>query len=1160
VGWHIGDYAGTDWYKNPGVAGVDDGAIRLDARGEGSVRIALPVPPNGVPVRTDLYAIVSDANRQSISLAGSTVVHAAALYIAGRTGRDYYWQPRRAQTIEVIAVRPDGERVAGVATQATIIRLQSRYNHAAGTTTEIVDTLATCRVETRTEPVSCPFIPPSAGQYHVVLTARDAQGRSMRTSFERWAFGGGWSMDTRNEPFRIAVMADRPRYSVGDTATIIISSPFRSVEAWLTVERERVLESRRMRLDSGTTTVKVPITEALAPNAFVSVLLVRGRSAAPGPPDDPGRPTVRAGYAQLHVATDNKRLDVQVAPLQQEYRPGDTARVRVAVKEPTGRGHRAEVTLWAVDEGVLALTGYTVPDPVDLMYQPRGAGMRSTSNLTSVVAQVPERWRGADSAGVPVYRPDYEEGALSLESVVVASTASVQAAPPPPRPGNNTLRSNFQSTAFFIGSVVTDENGNGVAAAKLPDNLTTFRIMAVAVTAGDRYGSGSSSMLVSRPLLARPSLPRFLRDGDRFLAGVVVNQRTEGVQHVVVEASARGADLIGAGSKADTLHGAAGREVRFEFRALPGELASFQFGVRGRSDADAVALNVPVRPSYHPLAQTNAGMLRDTANAEFRVDPGIDPVRSTLEVNFGSSVLSIILGVRNTLRVYPYACTEQVSSMAMPLIALYRAQKELGIDIGTGMRLRDEIEAAIRTLSWRQQPDGAIGYWGPYSWSTPGVTAHAARVLLEAREAGFRVDNTMLDRIAGYLSRHLRANEKPRFAANFGYDERLLNASERLAAADVLSRLGRAEVPAEETLLAQLKDLHWEDRVLLAEVLARRGALTPARDLLRQAWNGVLPEGRILTLPAGSNHYVHSNTRPAARLLSATLAIQPENPRVGLLVETLIQQGRSLGRMMWNTHDYASVVLALLPYERQRRQMFAQAQASIEVRGPNGVLVTRVLRSGEPGDTSIALAGLAQDAPVRLSLRSRNPAVPVFYYLTLREVPRTRPVKPVDNGIFVERWYERVDTRAPVTGAAAGELVRVRLRVTVPAQRHFVVVDDPLPAGLEVVDPSLLTEAPGETMVQQRDADPEPNEPGWHFGRWYWGQWSAFDHKELRDDRVVHFATVLWQGTWTASYLARATTAGTFVMPPAHAEEMYNPAVNGRTGGGVFTVRDQKHN
>ena len=120
-----------------------------------------------------------------------------------------------------------------------------------------------------------------------------------------------------------------------------------------------------------------------------------------------------------------------------------------------------------------------------------------------------------------------------------------------------------------------------------------------------------------------------------------------------------------------------------------------------------------------------------------------------------------------------------------------------------------------------------------------------------------------------------------------------------------------------------------------------------------------------------------------------------------------------------------------------------------------------------------------------------------------------------------------------------------------------MVLNDPLPSGLEPVDLSLRTVSPfgaWQSPFREHDQRGEPQDQSWYFGSWDSGMWSAFDHKEMRDDRVVYSATVLWKGRYTATYLARATTAGTFMVPPAHAEEMYNPAVNGRTGGSVFTV------
>lgn len=1132
--------AGYEWwtgesYDDVRIAG--QGVDTLDAGGRLDLRLAAPEPVGGRPARVDLTVTVTDANRQTVTGGARFTVHPAEFYIAARQrGKGYFWTAGEPVTLDLLAVRPDGERVSGVDVRGTIVRREwhSVRRHRNGMVEEVgawvADTVATCDVRTRAEPMPCRFTPPAGGSYTVTFTAKDRDDRTATTRFSRWASGRDWVPWNDESKFKMDVIPDKPRYSVGDTATVLFASPFTDAEAWITIERERVIEQHRIRIESGATTLKFPITEAYAPNAFVSIVVVRGRSAEPGPLDDPGRPTLRVGYAELRVTPEVKRLEVEVQPERPEYRPGDEARVRVAVRDAAGRGRRAEVTLWAVDEGVLALTGYRTPDPIDLLYPPRGLGMRLASNLVAVAAQVPEGQKGRREPG---------GGGGTDHSGI--------------------LRSRFQSTAFFLGSVITDGNGVATATAELPDNLTTFRVMAVAVTAGDRYGSGESELLVSRPLIARPSLPRFVREGDRFTAGVVVNSRMDGEPEVRIEAAAEGIRLEGGSRRNERVRTGRGVEARFDFVAQAGDSARFRFAVSGQGEADAVALAVPVRPNHYPLTQTIAGVLHDTATITFTLDDDVDPARSTLEIDLGSSPLAFLRGLRREAEVYPYDCTEQITSGLLPLIALHRARIELGDTVGAGHRL-GRIEAAVRTIVERQRPDGGFGFWSIGDWTSPWLTAHAGRVLIEARAAGVAVSDTVFERLADYLARSVSKTLEPTFVVSRWYADLPGTLAEYLAAADLLSRMGRADVATENSLLAQAARLRWEDRVLLAEVVARRGRMAEARALLSNAIASVRVEGRTAVLPDSAIdfgfHYFRSHTRPAARLLTALLAIEPEHPLVGPVVETLVARGRAAAHGYWNTQDYGAATLALMEFERLRRSdgptSFRVARGRrtvLEARGGAGTALAR--------DTVVSLDGLVERGPdgrpiVRLKLEGQG--APSFYYLTLREAARGPQPEPVDRGIQVERWYEDVKTGRPITSVAEGELVRVRLRVTVPTERHFVVLDDPLPAGLEPVDLSLRTVSPfgGEEAVTGEVL----RERGWSwaYGSWDAGIWSPFDHKEMRDDRVVYSATVLWPGSYSATYLARATTAGTFLYPPAHAEEMYNPGVNGRSGGGEFTV------
>jgi hypothetical protein len=432
----------------------------------------------------------------------------------------------------------------------------------------------------------------------------------------------------------------------------------------------------------------------------------------------------------------------------------------------------------------------------------------------------------------------------------------------------------------------------------------------------------------------------------------------------------------------------------------------------------------------------------------------------------------------------------------------------------------------------------------------------------------------VLARLGEYLRRSLHEQRVLYVPVAHWLEETRGRLAERVAAADYLSRFGEPDLPAENELLRTAPQMAWEDRIRLAAVLARRGngGTRAARRVLEPAWNAVRVDGVRAILPdsARGDYYVPSAVRPTARLLVATLAVDSTHALVGPLVETLIGQIRA-DRWWWTTQDWAGAVHALASF--QRRQQAATGRVVRVMAGTRTLLAL-----GGPArrlqDSSIALTGLVTTGDGGATARFRlaaGPAAdgekpPVYFVATVREVPRTRPVTPGQSGIQVERWYEDYRTGRPVTSIAEGDLVRVRLRLTLPADRQFVVIDDPLPAGLEAIDLSLRTTGlppgPGAVAEQRPEGEEEevaePGEDegrfGWYYGSWDSGWWSPFEHRELRDDRVVYAATFLWQGTYTASYLARATTPGTFVRPPTHAEEMYNPSVYGRSDGGTFTV------
>ena len=369
-----------------------------------------------------------------------------------------------------------------------------------------------------------------------------------------------------------------------------------------------------------------------------------------------------------------------------------------------------------------------------------------------------------------------------------------------------------------------------------------------------------------------------------------------------------------------------------------------------------------------------------------------------------------------------------------------------------------------------------------------------------------------------------------------------------------------------ENMVWKMKDsLSFEDKLILADISAAQSDTARAISLLDAAWTSARLEGRRVVLDdsvASFSWLFRSTMRPAALLLATTARLQPKHPRIGALFESIVQSGRSGSVRWWNTLDQAAVAEALTA---AAGTMGLATERDIAVAGPRGRIANVTLAQGRADSVPLAMASLSvpvrDSSELRLSLSSSSSA-PTYYAMTLFEIPTARPVRADEAGIGVERWYESYDGGKPITEVREGELVRVRLRITVPADREFVVIDDGLPAGLEAVDLSLRTSAslpPFAGAPRRGESGELPPDLRWMYGSWDSDWWTPWEHKEIRDDRVLYFARQLWKGSYQASYVARATTAGTFVRPPAQAEEMYNPAVRGRSDGGTFTVTRAPH-
>ena len=1126
---------------------------RLGADG----RVVLRVPSRRI-TRPGLLSVsvnVQDASRQTVAAHASVPLRTADAFVGIRTTSSRWdWPVGQPIPLELIAVRGDG----GVRPGTTIRLAAHRMTWTGGGYKR--DTTWRDSVTSAERPVPLSFVPATSGWYEIVASIRDERGRVAESGMHLGVMGPGWPGGRGT----LTVEIDEHRAAPGDTVQARIEAPA-DLSAWVSLQKDGTLWQRLVTFKRGLNVLDVPLPPHSAGQAVLHVVATRIVEPVPSSAlwDVPYFFHVQEAFS---IADSVHALRVRVATERARYQPRDTVRVAVNVADQHGVGRRSEVAVWAVDEGVVTLSAFRPPPLLQQLLRGRWEYWMFGSTLLGTLMPGPP--------GLGALYDDYAFGGRAmLEAVALADgrasnvqyriairgmTAASAGAEQVPF-----MRRRFSTTPFFAGTVATDADGRAMTSFVLPDNVTTYRVFAVAVDEGVRSGSGDTTIVSTRPLVVRAALPRIVRTGDSLYAGAVITREGAGTGATPVELSVQGEGLRidGAAVARDTLAGERARERRFPMRVHAGDSVTVRFSAVTPDAGDAVQARLPVSAPGRPRAHVAMGSVRREETVTLDLPDDLDLARSRLVLQSGQSPVPLLRELDDRLRVYPYECTEQVASAARALIARVRLERTLGVTTTLAPADRKRLEIAVNVLLDRQRHDGGFGYWSVQHWTTPWLTSHTLDALLGAKALGVAVPQGAFDRAARYLGAdslvgdYLRRQWLPAAdSARWPH--------EALHAARLLRKLGRPDVSLEQQVWARRAELDYADRLGLALLRAAAGDSTNARALVDVAWRSVAVDGRRVTVEDSVVRrwwLFRAVTLTNTSLLRATAALRPEHPRLAPLLESVLQSARSDAGARWNTVDQAMVAEAI---EAVVAPLGMSTTSRLAVADPRGETVSRELRPTGADSLPLVLERFVVADGARRTVRVRLSSsvdTPTYYALTLFEVPVVRPVRPDQEGIAVERWYERYEDGTPVTEVNEGDLVRVRLRVTAPRDREFVVVDDPLPAGLEAVDQSLRTAGalPPYAGAPRLAGDSREGPIGqrWLYGSWDGGWWTPWEHKEIRDDRVLWFARQLWRGSYQASYVARATTAGRFVRPPAQAEEMYNPAVRGRSEGGVFSVR-----
>jgi uncharacterized protein YfaS (alpha-2-macroglobulin family) len=1090
----------------------------------------------GRPYTYVFEAEVEDVARQRIAGRASRLVHPAPWYV-GIKRVPYFADQKTGVQTAFIAVTPEGVVAPGVRVTVELKQIQwNSVRRAEGggfytweTERRVID-VGSWSVTTGSDPVPLTVPLPSGGSFMLTAKAQDGDGRSTVTSTSFYALGAGYTAWMRYDHNRIDLVPERATYKPGDTARIMIQSPWERATALLTTEREGVRSQRRFTLTSTQQTVTVPITEADIPNVFVSVVLIKGRTPGDTPDDasDPGKPAFRLGYVELKVEDASKRLSVDVTANRQEYRPANNARVDVLLKDAQGKPAVGEVTLWAVDYGVLSLTAFQTPDVLRSVYVPKALQVTTEDNRQRIVSRRAVIPKGADDGG---------GGGADA--------------------GAGTLRRDFRVLAFWVGSTVTDSSGKATVNLKLPESLTTYRIMAVSGDKASRFGWGQSEIRINKPVALRPAFPRFLAVGDRATFGsVVTNQLSAGGQAVVTIKSLDPSVLRidGAAQQRATVGAGQSSEVRFSATALSIGRARIQMTTRLNGESDAYEDIVPVEVLVSPETVAAYGQTDGIASESLVLPGGVVPGFGGLTLEMSSTALTGLGEGARYLLEYPYGCAEQKGSRALALVLAADVGAAFNMQEVNAANVRPLAQSTIRELETFQCSSGGFAYWsGACATVSPYLTSYLLHVLHVAKQRGYTVDDGVVRRAQDYLQRELAMNLPAEEGARPAY------LAWQAFAVKVLVEGGRTQDATVTRLLANVDRMPVFALAHLYDVVATQPARAAQRaDLLRRLRNALTEEGGSAHVEELTDPYLmwfwNSNIRSTAITLGSLVRnagddLSAIRPIVRWLVESR-QKGR------WgNTQENAWALEALVDYYRKYEAASPDFVATASL--GSSTLARRQFagRSTEGFRRDVPLSGIGlpptggTSQPLRFEKQGTGT---LFYTARLRYAVDQLFQDNLDQGMLIERSYApyKEGTELPsATRFTAGDLVRVTLRFTLTKERRYVAVTDPLPAGFEPVESWFATTATDLARVQDDQHDPDDN--AW---RWWWER-GGFDHVERHDDRVLLFATRLSEGVHEFSYIVRATTSGTFRTAPAHAEEMYEPEVFGRTATAMIEVR-----
>ena len=1076
-------------------------------------------------------ANVTDVAGSLVSGSTTLVVHQSEYYAGIRSER-YIGLAGEEQPFEAVVLDWDSQPIAK---QPITVKFVERQWYSVQTQ----DNQGTVRWETTVKdvPISqvnvltgedglakASFVPPHGGVYKAIVNVTDAKGHSHQASTYIWVSSSEYVPWRQTNDRAFSLIADKDSYSPGDTAELLIAQPFeQDVYALVTYERGHIYKQEVILLKGNSTIYKLPITSDMAPMAYVSVVVISGA-------EDTGRPDFKIGMAQLNVDTSHQTLDVNVTVDKKSAGPGEQVTYTITTKDYTGKPVSADVSLAVVDKAVLALAPSNSGPILGSFYPEQALGVRTALGIVLNADEFNENYRQSISTGLAAGSGG---GGAKGEGDL----------------GIITVRQDFKDTAYFDGRVTTDKNGTAQVKVSLPENLTTWRADVRAVTDDTLVGQTTGELVSTKPLFVQLQTPRFFIAGDEVTLGAIVHNNGEQQLKVQVSLEAEGVELNSPAEQ--SLDVPAKQQAYVTWDVTVQNVSRVDLTAHATSgsftDASKPALGtlsdqgIPVFNFSVPETVGTAGLLGEAGSVTegFQLPNALDYTDASLSVEVSPSLAASLKDGLTYLEDFPYLCLEQTVSRFLPNVVAARALKTAGVESGElQTNLDTNVNAALQRIYAKQNYDGGWSWWDSQT-SDLQTSAYVVFGLMEAKEAGYTVSQSVLDNGVAFLRDHL--SDLNRNDPTWKYNRHAF-------VLYVLARGGELSSGRTNFIYENRTQLGLYGRAYLAQTMY---LLDPNDKRIDSLMSDL---GSATVMSAAGAHWEeqsvdywnwNTDTRTTAIVLDTFVQINPKNSVTANAVRWLMAH-RNSGHWR-STQETTWSLISLTDWLTASNEYETNYQFAVGLNGDS-------LQQGQASPTNlldsiklkVALKDLLKDEVNYLVLTRGDGTGNLYYTAYMSATLPVEQVQPLDQGISVSRQYfELTDTKnkTPITEASRGDLVRVRVTIVAPAALHYAVIDDPLPAGLEAIDSSLATDTAVPTVYTLQDY----SERGW--GWWY------FDHTELRDEKVVLSAQYLPAGTYVYTYVARASTAGTFKVIPTTASEFYFPDVAGRGAGSLFVVK-----